>query len=130
MSIDADGWLDDWDHVNLDSGLSWTGGPGKLILHTGEGGQALQGLINGFQRNPSIVSHAGVSWAERRRAQFVSLLHSAKSLRNLPGGVETNRDQVYQIEICDTWTDTPSIPEDGLEYIGDCVADFCRSREY
>lgn len=122
---DADGWLDGWEIVNLDTGLSWTGGPGKLTVHTTEPvGATMGGLINTFKRNPTIASHVGICWKTMRKVQFISLLHSAKSLRNLAGGVETNRDQVYQIEIVGSWVESPNIPDAGLRFIGECIAEI------
>jgi hypothetical protein len=124
--VDADGWMDGYEIYNLDTRLSWTGGPGKLALHSAEG-SSINGLIRTFQNNPTVASHTGICWKTRRKAQFISLLNSAKSLRNRPGGVETNRDQVYQIEIVDFWTETPKIPDDGLQFIGECIADIYRA---
>jgi len=119
---DEDGWLDGWEHVNLDTELSWTGGPGKLALHTAEG-RTMASLINTFKSNPTIASQLGLCWRERRKVQFISLLHSGKALRNLSGGVQTNRDQVYQIEIIGFWTESPHIPDEGLQFIGEAIAE-------
>lgn len=128
--MDENGWLDEygWEIVNIDTGLSWTGGPGKLCLHTTEPvGATMAGLISTFTRNPSIASHMGICWKTRRKVQFISLLHSAKSLRNLPGGIETNRDQVFQIEIVGSWVESADIPTEGKQFIAECIADVYKA---
>lgn len=78
------------------SGGSYTGGPYKGLLHTTEGSSA-SGAIGAFKANNSwphfLIDYAGAVW------QFINTNVSARALRNLSGGVQTNRDSVIQIEI-------------------------------
>lgn len=74
----------------------YTSGPYKGVLHTTEGGSA-SGAISAFRTNNSwphfLVDYAGAVW------QFIDTTQAARALRNLSGGVETNRDSAIQIEI-------------------------------
>lgn len=78
-----------------DSG-GYTGGPAKGVLHTTEGTSA-SGAIGAFKSNNSwphfLVDYSGKVW------QFVDTDKAARALRNLTGGVETNRDMAIQIEV-------------------------------
>lgn len=74
----------------------YTGGPPKGLLHSTEGASA-SGAIGAFRTNNSwphfLVDYTGKVW------QFIDTNKAARALRNLAGGVETNRDHVIQIEI-------------------------------
>lgn len=78
------------------SGGSYTGGPFKGLLHTTESSTS-SSAISAFGNNNSwphfLVNYSGVVW------QFLDTSVSARALRNLSGGVQTNRDSVIQIEI-------------------------------
>lgn len=78
------------------SGGSYLGGPFKGVFHTTEGSSA-SGAISAFKKNNSwphfLVGYDGKVW------QFVDTNVSARALRNLSGGVETNRDSAIQIEV-------------------------------
>jgi hypothetical protein len=115
-------WLDSHEHVNLDTGLTYTGGPAKFVFHTAEF-EGLDGLIRTFRSNPTIASHMGWSWKERRKVQFIDLAHSAKSLRNKAGGVETNRDYVYQVELSGKWDESEDWPDEAWKFIGEALAE-------
>lgn len=82
--------------VKGNSGGSYTGGPFKGVLHTTEGSTG-SGAINAFKYNDSwphfLVDYTGKVW------QFIDTNTSARALRNLYGGVQTNRDSAIQIEI-------------------------------
>lgn len=90
-------WYPDADRSTKgkDSG-SYTGGPPKGVLHTTEGGSA-SGAIGAFKSNNSwphfLIDYAGKVW------QFINTSLAARTLRNLSGGVQTNRDHAIQIEI-------------------------------
>lgn len=75
---------------------SHLGGPYKGVLHTTEGSSA-SGAISAFRNNNSwphfLVDYAGKVW------QFIDTALAARALRNLSGGVETNRDSAIQIEV-------------------------------
>lgn len=78
-----------------DSGGFLAGSP-KGVLHTTEGSSRL-GAIGAFTTNNSwphwLVDQYGNVW------QFIDSNKAARALRNLSGGVETNREPVWQIEI-------------------------------
>ena len=82
--------------INGNSSGSYTGGPFKGVLHTTEGSSA-SGAISAFRSNDSwphfLVDYAGKVW------QFIDTKKAARALRNLSGGVETNRDSAVQIEV-------------------------------
>lgn len=75
---------------------AYSGGPYKGVLHTTEGALAA-GAIAAFRSSGSwphfLVGPEGAIW------QFIDTALAARALRNLGGGVETNRDSAIQIEI-------------------------------
>lgn len=80
------------------NGGSFTGGPGKVVVHTTET-QGWPGYAGG-----STCPHFTVRWNGKvlEARQHVSLAHASRALRNPPGGVQTNRDSAYQIEVVGT----------------------------
>lgn len=82
--------------VKGNSAGSYSGGPFKGVLHTTEGSSA-SGAISAFKNNNSwphfLIDNSGKVW------QFIDTNVSARTLRNLSGGVQTNRDSAIQIEI-------------------------------
>lgn len=82
--------------VKGNSAGTYTGGPFKGVLHTTEGTSA-SGAISAFKNNNSwphfLVDYTGKVW------QFIDTTVPARALRNLSGGVETNRDSAIQIEV-------------------------------
>lgn len=81
--------------IGTNSG-SYLGGPAKGVLHTTEGSGAA-GAIAAFRSSGSwphfLVGSDGHVY------QFIDTALAARALRNLAGGVETNRDHAIQIEI-------------------------------
>lgn len=81
--------------IGKDAGTFLSGCP-KGVLHTTEGSTA-EGAIGAFNANNSwphwLVDFNGIVW------QFIDSNRAARALRNLAGGVETNREPVWQIEI-------------------------------
>lgn len=82
--------------VKGNSAGSYTGGPFKHVLHTTEGSSA-SGAIGAFKSNNSwphfLIDSAGKVW------QFLDTAVSARTLRNAPGGAQTNRDSAVQSEV-------------------------------
>lgn len=78
------------------SGGSFTSGPFKGVLHTTEG-SSVQGAVAAYRANNSwphfTVGRDGVVH------QHVGINVAARALRNLAGGVQTNRDSAIQIEV-------------------------------
>jgi hypothetical protein len=74
---------------------SYTGGPFKIVHHTTEGGtaQAAFGAFAAHRSDPHFTVD------ETTIYQHVDTDLGARSLRNAPGGVETNRDRAIQIEV-------------------------------
>jgi len=71
------------------------GGPFKIVHHTTEGSTA-QGAMSAFQQNrsdPHFTVDATAIF------QHIDTAEGARSLRNEPGGVQTNRDSAVQIEL-------------------------------
>lgn len=81
--------------IGRDAGIFLSGSP-KGVLHTTEGSTA-EGAIGAFNANNSwphwLVDFNGIVW------QFIDSNRAGRALRNLAGGVETNREPVWQIEI-------------------------------
>jgi len=72
----------------------------KLLLHTTEG-SSIEGAVAAYQTNNSWP-HETVDYRfgyVPRRMGHLTADRAARSLKNRSGGVETNRDGVYQIEV-------------------------------
>jgi hypothetical protein len=90
--------LSGWEWVPGNSSGAYIGvGGWKLLLHTTEGA-SVAGAVAAYRTNNSWP-HFTVSPKERRRVQHLHLEGAARALRNQPGGVETNRARVIQVEI-------------------------------
>ena len=74
---------------------SYTGGVFKIVHHTTEGGSA-DGAFAAFKSNKSDP-HFTVDAS--KIYQHIDTDTAARSLRNAPGGVQTNRDRAVQIEV-------------------------------
>lgn len=74
---------------------SYTGGVFKIVHHTTEGGSA-EGAIAAFRSNRSDP-HFTVDAS--KIYQHIDTDTAARSLRNAPGGVQTNRERALQIEV-------------------------------
>lgn len=83
-----------WDEISGPVG-SYTGGPFKIVHHTTEG-STFQSARAAFRQNRSDP-HFTVD--STTIYQHIDTDLAARSLRNLAGGVQTNRDRAVQIEI-------------------------------
>lgn len=82
-------------HPISGSSGSYTGGEFKIVHHTTEGGSA-EGAFAAFKANkadPHFTVDASKIY------QHIDTDTAARSLRNAPGGVQTNRDRALQIEV-------------------------------
>lgn len=75
------------------SGGSYTSGPYKIVLHTTET-SGMPGYNNG-----GSAPHVTYDPEDRTFYQHTEFGTAARSLRNLPGNVQTNRDSALQLEI-------------------------------
>lgn len=93
-------WIDGARVRTMQDAGSFTGGPPKGVLHTTETN------VWPSYRDGTIAPHLTVLADTAAKSltvqQHVSLDRAAKSLRNEPGGVETNRDSAIQIELVGT----------------------------
>jgi len=83
-----------WKPITGASGSN-LGGPFKIVHHTTEGSTA-EGAMQAFANNRSDP-HFTVD--ANHIYQHIDTQEGARALRNLPGGVETNRDSAVQIEL-------------------------------
>jgi hypothetical protein len=79
------------------SGGSFTGGPPKFVIHTTEGG-GLPSYQDGATAPHTTFRFLGTS-GDCEIYSHTPMNVAARSLRNLDGGVQTNRDSVVQMEI-------------------------------
>lgn len=83
-----------WQPISGSSGLH-LGGPFKIVHHTTEGSTA-EGAMSAFAANrsdPHFTVDDATIW------QHVDTAEGARALRNMSGGVQTNRDSAIQIEL-------------------------------
>lgn len=83
-----------WNPLGNSAG-AFTGGPYKIVHHTTEG-STLKGALSALG-SAHAESHFVVDANEI--VQLIDTSEASKSLRNSPGGVETNRDSAIQIEM-------------------------------
>jgi Putative peptidoglycan binding domain len=83
------------------SGGSFTGGPPKIVLHTTEG-SGLPSYEGGLTAPHLTVQFMDSATGFMEIHSHTPLGVASRSLKNAPGGVETNRDGVIQIEIIGT----------------------------
>lgn len=93
----------------------YTGGPPKALLHaTIAGSTAIPGYSDGYS-----APHETFAWDPIKKVlrgvQHTSYLLAARSLRNEPGGVETNRDHTLQVELAGYIGSWGIIPEGGFD---------------
>jgi hypothetical protein len=94
----SNGWLDDAERIEgNDAGDLNNDGTRKLTLHSTEG-HSIEGAVGAYQDNNSWPTLT-IDLPKRRVAQHLSLFDSARSLRNEPGGKETNRDGTIHVQI-------------------------------
>ena len=83
-----------WKPISGSSG-SYLGGPFKIVHHTTEGSTAA-GAMGAYRANrsdPHFTVDASTIY------QHIDTSSAARALRNLGGGVQTNRDSAIQIEV-------------------------------
>lgn len=80
------------------NGGTFTGGPKKIVVHTTE-----TSSWPGYQGGQTCP-HFTVRWNGKslEARQHVSLAVASRALKNLSGGVQTNRDSAYQVEVIGT----------------------------
>lgn len=112
-------WLDGFEHIDAgpDGGtfvanaLGWRG-----VIHMTEG-SSLDGAVSAY-RSKGVPPHCTADVKAKRRAQHIPLSHSAYALKNLPGGVETNRVHCFQIEIVGFSAHSQELSAAELEWLG------------
>lgn len=109
--------LDGFDQVPATTpGGTYTGAPWRIVLHTTEGWTA-EGAIGAY-RGHGGWPHFTVDPKWRRRYQHYPLGVSARALKNLSGGVETNRANAIQIEIVGTAATSQDLTPEDLDWFG------------
>ena len=81
----------------------FTGGPRKIVVHTTEGINRPT-YTNGMPHLDVVVLPTRTGWRNTRLSvlQYIPKTVGATALRNREGGVQTNRDSAYQIELVGT----------------------------
>jgi hypothetical protein len=95
-------WLDGYERFDCSdvAGLNWVPAAWKVCLHTTETGPA-PGLLQAWRNNPGSGMPHFLGVTPDRIVQLLPLTVGAYTLQNPPGGVDTNRSHVIQIEICE-----------------------------
>jgi hypothetical protein len=114
MSIWVPGFPRD-ESVRGAGGGSYTGGPGKFLWHTTEGGW--DGSMSVF-RSRLTAPHVMADPKARRKVQFIPLDRSGYALANVSGGVQTNTDSVLQVEIVGFAGQAHLFTDAELEWLG------------
>lgn len=125
-------WLDNYEHRPIEGctgpGTYVDGTPWRWVAHTTEGGNcSINALIPFFQGRPCSTPHFAIDPCQRRKVQFIRLNYSSAALKNLSGGVETNRAHAVQTEITGRAAETPNWPIEWVEFVGEHIADVVRA---
>ncbi len=125
-------WLDGYEHRPIEGctgpGTYVEGNPWRWVMHTTEGGNcSINGLIPFFQGRPCSTPHFAIDPCQRRKVQFIRTSWSAAALKNLGGGVETNRAHAIQTEVTGRAAETPSWPDEWVTFVGEHIADMVRA---
>lgn len=118
----SDLWLPGWerDTISNHGGGSYVGDdPWRITLHTTEG-SSIAGAVAAYEKH-GVPPHGTVDPRTRRRVQHIPLNRSAYALKNIGGGVETNRIHNVQFEIVWFAKDGPLMPDDMLRWLGEEV---------
>lgn len=95
-----DDWLPGYEHQPVNAGLNWTPGTAwKVGLHSTETGPAPR-LIDVWRQNPGAGLPHFLGVTPDRIVQLLPLSVGAYTAQNPPGGVDTNRSHLIQIEVC------------------------------
>lgn len=104
-------WLPGYEHQPINAGLDWTPGtPWKVGAHSTETGPA-PGLIDAWRRNPGAGLSHFLGITPQRIVQLLPLSVGGYTAQNPPGGIDTNRAHLVQIEVCEYAID-PGAPID------------------
>ena len=101
-------WLPGYEHQPIPVGLNWTPGTAwKVGLHSTETGPAPR-LIDVWRANPGSGCPHFLGITPDRIVQLLPLSVGAYTAQNPPGGVDTNRSHLIQIEVCAYAKDAPT----------------------
>lgn len=93
-------WLPGYEHQPIGAGLNWTPGTAwKVGVHSTETGPA-PGLIDHWRNNPGAGLPHFLGITPDRIVQLLPLTVGAYTAQNPPGGIDTNRAHLIQIEVC------------------------------
>ena len=90
-------WLEGFDTSWTRQGGTYSGGNWRLVIHTTEG-RSVAGALAAYGKS-GCYPHFTVRYETNERFQHVPLSRSATAMRNLSGGVETNRLHAVQVEV-------------------------------
>ena len=100
------------------AGSSYVGDfPFKLVLHTTEGHSIASAVAEYANPVKRAWPHFTVSFAERRKVQHYPLNIASRAVKNLDGGVETNRARAINLEIVGFAVKTPEMSAEELEWL-------------
>lgn len=102
MVAQVDPWLPGYTHEFVDNGLDWGPGEWKVGLHSTETRKgSAPGIISSWKRNPGLgCSHFIANRPDDIR-QLIPFTGAAYTAQNPPGGIDTNRARIVQIEVCE-----------------------------
>jgi len=127
-----DSWLSDYEKHQITGctgpGTYRDGHPWRWVGHTTESNPGtIDAVISFFSGRPCSTPHFCIDPANGRKAQFIPIEWSSAALKNLSGGVETNRAFAVQTEICGRAAETPNWPDEWLRFVGEHLADLVRA---
>lgn len=112
-------WLDGFERTVIDGkgGGSFVAGvPRRLVLHTTEG-STIAGAVAAYKAK-GVPPHVTADPRRRERHQHVPVDRAAYALKNLAGGVETNRQGAVQVEIVGRASAISDLSHDDLAWLG------------
>lgn len=126
----SDGWLPGYEHypiLGCTGPGTYIGLPTRWVGHTTESSfGSMDTLIGFFQGRPCSTPHFAIDPSNGRKVQFIPITWASAALKNMAGGVETNRANAIQTEVIGRAGETHNWGDELLQAVGEHLADLIR----
>jgi len=118
-------WYEGFAREQGNSAGTYDEGPVRLVLHTTEG-SSVEGAVAAYKKNNSWP-HFTVDPVKKIAVQHVDTAVPARALKNLAGGVETNREHAIQVEIVGRAAETHNMPDEQIKWLAEILGPVIRN---
>lgn len=118
-------WYEGFAREQGNSAGTYDEGPARLVLHTTEG-SSVESAVAAYKKNNSWP-HFTVDPVKKIAVQHVDTAVPARALKNLAGGVETNREHAIQVEIVGRAAETHNMPDEQIKWLAEILGPVIRN---